>query len=161
MSVRSKHGTAGIACTALTACTAGTLARQQSSDCYTVSSSGASTSCKTSRSAADSCRQTGASQRAKAKFKLYIQRVIIAQRSLQACLARPTLHYACRITCCYPKQGAEHLSKFGSKHAKQACLEAAQHDLLLHIVHTHILAAASSQQEGPVSTEGQGGEALP
>lgn len=40
-------------------------------------------------------------------------------------------------------------------------LEAPQHDLLLHIVHAHVLGAAPSQQEGSISAEGQGGETLP
>jgi len=40
-------------------------------------------------------------------------------------------------------------------------LEAAQHDLLLHIIHAHVLGAAASQQKGPISAESQGGEALP
>ena len=47
------------------------------------------------------------------------------------------------------------------QHAKRAYLEAAQHDLLLHIIHAYILGAPSRQQESPISTEGQGGEALP
>ena len=49
-----------------------------------------------------------------------------------------------------------------SKHDSTAVyLEAPQHDLLLNVIHADILGAAACQQEGAISTEGQGGEALP